>query len=74
MGDFIYNNLGKLIVIGVMLLVLFMVYWLYFLEVESRKKEEVAQALIDRCVEKGGKVEQVGSWYTSTYLVCYPKK
>ena len=39
---------------------------------EERERQKIQQFMED-CISKRGRIEQVGSWWSSTYLVCYSK-
>jgi len=74
------KNKGRIdtfILIIVALLILWFTctyFWLESAVKRSKVQAEKNNTFIDNCIQSGGKVEEIGSWYTSNHLVCYPFK
>lgn len=66
----------KILPISLMVaLVLFFIGFIHYsYKRDLNKRERELKVWIDTCIKSEGKIETVGTWYTNTHLVCYPKK
>ena len=64
----------KYIFIAIIVFVLAFLGWgIYSSEIKEEKEKVRDSNFINECRKEGGRVEQIGSWYSNNYLVCNPK-
>jgi hypothetical protein len=55
------------------IVIIFLLWFAYQLGQSNRHIKETERYL-DNCVKSGGKVEKIGNWWSSEWLLCYPKE